>query len=313
MARNKIKNMKIEQDELKPITIGVFESRKKNSIGVFIILTIFVLVIFFLPQISDIVNEYLHPTVNTPVKPVNPVNPEKPEEPNITEDKLYPYIDTLKIENEDITIDTFLLDTTNKTISYVITNNGASIDIEDLNYYLEIYNSDKTLLERVKLASDLNLASGTFRKLTKDIKDSTVSEIGYIALVKKTIDEYPELELTSFVDGTGSIVCTKEHEKVTYKFEKNKLKELTSEVTYQNTDIDYESIYESQSILVNTYNNKVGITSTMFKYDAGHNITTTVNLSEASRTYIFNADTFTLDTEPKVVSFEMEAQNFLCE
>ena len=33
---------------------------------------------------------------------------------------------------------------------------------------------------------------------------------------------------------------------------------------------------------------------------------------EASRTYIFNADTFKLDTDPKVVSFEMEASGFNC-
>ena len=44
----------------------------------------------------------------------------------------------------------------------------------------------------------------------------------------------------------------------------------------------------------------------------GFNITTIVNLEEASRTYIFNADSFKLDTEPKVVSFEMEAQGFSC-
>ena len=59
MAKKKIKNFKVEQDELKPITVGAFESRRKSSIGTFFILTVFVLVIVFLPQITDIVNEYL--------------------------------------------------------------------------------------------------------------------------------------------------------------------------------------------------------------------------------------------------------------
>lgn len=313
MARKKIKNMKIEQEELKPITVGVFESRKKSSIGTFLILTIFIVAIYFLPQISDKINEYLHPTPNVPIKPEEPSNPITPEDPDENEDKLYAYSDTLKIVDDEIMIDTILVNSDNQTISYIITNNGKAQNIEELNYYLEIFNSDKTLLERVKLASDLNLASGAFRNITKNIKTTTASDIGYIALVQKTVDEYPEVELSSFVDGTGSIVCSREHEKVTYKFEKNELRGFTSEVSYQTTDLDYETIYESQSSLANTYNNKVGISSTMFSYDMGYNITTIVNLSEASRTYIFNADTFELDTIPKVVIFEMEAQNFVCE
>ena len=59
MAKKRYKNIKIEQEELKPIAIGEFESRRKTSIGIFIILTIFVLVVIFLPQISSIINEYL--------------------------------------------------------------------------------------------------------------------------------------------------------------------------------------------------------------------------------------------------------------
>ena len=57
MAKKKYKNFKVEGEELKPITIGAFESRKRTSMGIFIILTIFVLVVIFLPEISEKVNE----------------------------------------------------------------------------------------------------------------------------------------------------------------------------------------------------------------------------------------------------------------
>ena len=56
MARKKYKNFKVEQEELKPITIGVFESRKKTSLSIFVILTLFVLFVIFLPEISEKVN-----------------------------------------------------------------------------------------------------------------------------------------------------------------------------------------------------------------------------------------------------------------
>ena len=76
MAKKKYKSFKIEQEELKPMTIGAFESRKRTSIGIFIILTIFVIVVIFLPEISDVVNEYLNPTPTTPVTPNTPQTPE---------------------------------------------------------------------------------------------------------------------------------------------------------------------------------------------------------------------------------------------
>ena len=59
-------------------------------------------------------------------------------------------------------------------------------------------------------------------------------------------------------------------------------------------------------------NKSNGITSNFFINAGGFNITTLIDLESASRTYIFNADTFTLDTTAKEVSFEMEAQGFEC-
>ena len=81
MAKKKYKNVKIEQEELKPIAIGAFESRKKTSLGIFVILTLFVLAVIFLPQISEFIDEYLNPTPSTPVTPNNPT-PEEPAEPD---------------------------------------------------------------------------------------------------------------------------------------------------------------------------------------------------------------------------------------
>lgn len=315
MAKKKrIKNFKLEQEELQPLTIGVFESRKKSSIGTVVILLLFVLFIVFLPQISDIVNSYLNPEVPSvnPSNPVNPVEPGDNPDPGAEED-FYEYTTDLKITNDDITVSNFIVDTTNNTLSYTITNNGDSQDIEALNYYIEIYNSDRTLIERVKLASELNLLSGAYRSITKNISSDAATTVGYIVLIKKTIVEYPEVNLNISGDGSSSLVCTINHEKVTYKFKESKLKELISEVTYKIEDVNYETILEEHKILVNNYNSKTGAVSTMFEYEGGYNITTSVNLSEASRLYVFNADSFSLDTEPKVVKFEMEAQGFKCE
>ena len=108
-------------------------------------------------------------------------------------------------------------------------------------------------------------------------------------------------------------MCSNTHEKVTYKFSAEKLKEVTSEASYLSTDSNYQEQYEANKLKANNYNSKLGIASTFFEHENGYNITTIVNLNEIDRIYIFNADSFKLDTAPKVVKFEMEAQGFKCE
>lgn len=316
MAKKKYKNIKVEQEELKPIAIGAFESRKKTSIGTFIILTIFVLVVIFLPQISDAVNEYLNPTVNTPTTPNTPADPDEPDNPDDGDNEdetFYEYVANLQIEREDITVSEINIDAVNYTLTYNVTNNANTYqDIEDLNYYIEIYNSERTLIERVKLSNSTFLAGGAFQTFTKNISEEAATTVGYLVLVSKTIDDYPEIELSTDAGGNSTLVCTNTHETVTYEFTDNALKEVTSIVEYLTTDPEYTEIYSTYQTLANTYNSTTGITSNFFISTGGFNITTIVNLEEANRSYVFNADTFELDTEPKVVNFEMETQGFDC-
>ena len=316
MARKKYKNFKVEQEELKPITIGVFESRKKTSLSIFVILTLFVLFVIFLPEISEKVNEYLNPTPSTPVTPVNPT-PDEPTEPDDPDENIdetfYSYIPNLTIKREELEVNNLLIDTTTNTLTYNIVNKTTNYqNTEELNYYIEIYNADKTFLERVKLASSGLLAANSSKSYERTISPNTALTAGFIVLDKKTTIEYPEVNLVADGAGISNLVCSKEHEEVTYKFEDNKLKELTSIIEYNLTDTDYANIYANYQTLASTYNTTKGITSNLFNSTTGFNITTIVNLEEASRTNIFNADTFKLDTEPKIVSFEMEAMGFNC-
>lgn len=316
MARKKqkLKNIKLEQTELTPVTIGMFESRKKSSIGTVLILGVFILAVIFLPEISDYVNQYLNknttPTVRPPVIKPSPNDPDDPQE---NDDNFTAYNQDLKITNDEITVNNFKIDPEKLEISYEVTNNfSSSQNLEELNYYLEIYNGEKTLLERIKLVDDRLLNSGAFATFKRNIKSESATTIGYIAILKKTVNDYPIFELKSDEEGNGSLVCAKEHEIVTYKFKDEKLKEVTSRVSYLVTDSDYQTFYEEDKEKANSYNNKLGVISTFFEYETGYNINSSINLSEAERMYLFNADSFKLNTEPKVVKFEMEAQGFTC-
>ena len=315
MARKnkRYKNIKLEQNELTPTAIGIFESRRKSSIGTVLILGIFILAVIFLPDISEYVNKYINQTPGTTPKPTTPNNkPNTPPKDN--DDNFTAFVDNLKITNDDITISNFVIDEVNLTISYDVTNNlNNSENMEALNYYLEIYNTEQTLIERVKLANEITLSNGAFTTFKRNITTESATTIGFIAIIKKTINDYPLVELTNNEGGIGSMVCSNAHEKVTYKFNEEKLKEVTHEASYLNTETNYQALYEANKLKANNYNSKLGIASTFFEHENGYNITTIVNLNEIDRIYIFNADSFKLDTAPKVVKFEMEAQGFKCE
>ena len=315
MARKnkRYKNIKLEQNELTPTAIGIFESRRKSSIGTVLILGIFILAVIFLPDISEYVNKYINQTPGTTPKPTTPNNkPNTPPKDN--DDNFTAFVDNLKITNDDITISNFVIDEVNLTISYDVTNNlNNSENIEALNYYLEIYNTEQTLIERVKLANEITLSNAAFTTFKRNITTESATTIGFIAIIKKTINDYPLVELTNNEGGIGSMVCSNAHEKVTYKFNEEKLKEVTHEASYLKTETNYQALYEANKLKANNYNSKLGIASTFFEHENGYNITTIVNLNEIDRTYIFNADSFKIDTEPKVVKFEMEAQGFKCE
>ena len=315
MARKKIKNFKIEQEELKSQTIGIFESRRKSSISIFIILTLFIGVVIFLPQISNVINAYLNPETPevTPGHVQKPITP--PTDDDTPEEEFYDLSTNPSITQETLTFDNFILDLENNTLSFKLTNSSnSSLALADLNYYLELYNSEHTLLERVKVFTTEGITSNSVLTLTKNISSETSSSLTTLMVVKKDTEYYPNVNLNNNQEGAGALVCTKDYEKVTYKFQDNKLQELTSEINYPQTTLNDFSAFNNYRTLSSEYNNTTGVVSLFSGTETSEylNVTTNVNLAEAKRTYIFNADTFSKDTEPKVVLFEMEAQGFKC-
>ncbi len=311
MSKKKTKNFKIEDQELTPITVGHFESRKKSSLGIFIILSLFILLVIFLPEITDYVNAYLdskNNVVNPGYRPNDPIviPPGDGEE----EKTYYTYNENLVISDDNITLSHIVIDNSLKTISFDVTNKSSS-SLLDLNYYLELYDEDHTLLERLKLATKENVRAGEEQTLVKNISDDSLN-LQDLSLSKLDTKEYPVVSLNANSDGEATLVCENKHETVTYKFINNELKELASDIKYSSLEEGYADIYYNYRTLLNQYNVTNGVSATFFESTDGFNGVINVNLANASRMYIINADTFSLNTEPKIVKFEMESQGFDC-
>ena len=175
---------------------------------------------------------------------------------------------------------------------------------------MELYNNNKTLLQRIKIGGNDNLAPLGYLSFTYNLNDNVGAGASLFALVKIEETEYPVKTIGE--DGTGSLVCRSNNITVTYDFDANLLKGVSSEVAFKNDIEDYNQVYQDYKVDANKYNDLNGVTSTFFEDSTGFSILTTVDLSKAQRDYLFNADTFSLDTEARVVNFEMEAQGFVC-
>lgn len=316
--RKSYKNIKLEQQELEATTIGVFENRKKSSIGIVVIMTIFILAVFFLPEISNLADKYLNPV--TPITPNPNPSPSTPTTPDPNEPDDDDYGNTfynlgseLVITRDDITINGITLDSTNNTLNFkVINNTNSSLVIGNLNYYLELYNSEQTLIGRLKITGLESVANNYPITYKKSISESIANSLISVTLIKRDVNEYPAVTLNTNEEGNGSLICTNENETVTYKFHENALKEVSNELRRLSIEDTYYVDYNDNKIASNNYNTKTGITSSFIEYTEGYTITTTVNLNESNRLYIYSADTFNLNTEPQVVKFELEAQGFKC-
>ncbi|MCM1052538.1 MAG: hypothetical protein NC483_00985 [Ruminococcus sp.] len=316
--KQKFKNVKLEQQELQPTTIGAFENRKKSSLGTFLILAIFILVIVFLPEISEYVDAYFNPVINVPgTNGNNPVNsnptPDPGEDVKDYNNEFYALTSDLVVKRDDISLSNISIDLESNTMNFQVANvTQGSLVLGDLNYYLELYNADKTLLERVKITGTESVAPNYPREYKKKILTTTAVNFDTFLLVTKDAQDYPNFSINSDEDGKGSLVCRTDNETITYKFTSGALKELTSEYRHSINDVNYATEYTENKNKATNYNSKSGVVSSFIEYNEGYTITSNINLSEASRQYIFNADTFKLDTEPKIVKFEMEAQGFTC-
>lgn len=313
----RIRNMKLEQNELSSTTIGAFENRKKSSVGAFVLVGFFILVVVFLPDISDMVHNYVNkPVTVNPTPNPTPVTPTpEPDEPRV-DDTVYPLTSDLRIEREDVLLNEFVLDKDNATLNFnVINNSGQYQAIENLNYYLELYNESQTLLGRIKLTGEQNLASGAFVQYKKNIEPDVANALASFTLVKKTALEYPAFNVTGDASGEGILTCSsiKNNSEVTYSFKNDELTYVRSEVTFSGENLEATEEYNANKAAVERYHKMDGVVSIFTAYDGGYKITTDITSNQAKRFYVFDADSFAAKTSSRVVKFEMEAQGYKCE
>lgn len=303
-----VKKVKINEEELSITKIGEITSGEQSPflvIGIFLVLLVF---IFFLPNLVNLIKgestktDYGTPTEKEP----------EPEEPIEKEEPYYELSDTLKVSLEEtLVLNKFKIE--NSEIQFTITNNGENrFNFNRKNYFLELYTEENTFLERIILKK-VTIPKEESVTFNYTISEVTATNTKKIRFVEKEIADYPNIELTKNDAGEELLVCTRDFETLTYKFQTGKLQTITDVVNNTNKeDASYNEKLEEWKNKVATYNNIGGISSTWIDTGNGFFVNTVLDLEKVKLENIDNENYYAYETEAKIVKFEMEARGFTC-
>ena len=177
-----------------------------------------------------------------------------------------------------------------------------AIEINGKNYYLELYDSNKTLIQRIKITGNTLNANGTTNLVYEIINKNNVNQFRFLS---KTIDEYPEYNSES-----GSITCKKDNETYIYKFKNNKLYTETELYTVNTTTtVVNEETYNNK---VSKYNAINGITSQTTNENNTFTFKADIDLSKAKVSSLNNVHLYENNSLAKTIYFEMNAMGYSC-
>lgn len=309
----------INKEELMPTNLGSFKQKETGIILTVGIIIVFVLGIIFLPQIMDMVD----PVNNAPIPYVpiddNPTNPDNPDD--TPEDKVvvYELKEGLEIDEQGYTFHDFVLNTTPGTFSFVLTNHtGAANFFKNHSYYIEYYSESEELLGRTKMDVD-----GTSTSVKQEYSISNVTKVGLVTKISVReidVEEYPAVKLTVNADKVPYLECSSQNHTITYFFNqtssKYALKQIEDSFVMDNSMDSYEASLTRYTNLSNSLKNVDGIEVSLIPTVDGFEFIQEVFLDQISETnrknYLKDFYYYPVDTDARVISFELQAQDYIC-
>lgn len=308
----KKKKIVIIDQELVPTTLAVKADKKKTSIfsivWLFIIFSIFIAAVIFLPDISAYINNYLNPEPSTSGGSSNTNNQTKNDD-NSAKDEIKEYLlsENPVVETEQFTLSNFKIE--NNNISFDITNKTTDIlDLGKYNYFLNFYDTNKKLVQRIMFQDEAISSSSAINLNYKLADANTVS----MTLLEIKPEDYPSHVVSVNENNQGSLICEKDYEKVEYLLSNNKLYAIKDNFIVSKTDVSYNNFYQNYQSLQPTYNNLNGVTSSLREENDSLVFNTTINLNTYQEGSIKSKVIYSKDTDAKIINFELEASGYSC-
>jgi len=315
--RKKAEPIVLNQTELIPTTLGTLNQKENGPFVVIFIILLLLACIVGLPYLDA----YLNPTIDdfpgTPTtKPKDPTKP-TPDDPG-REENYYDLSDTLNITFDGFTFTNFKLDNENYTLQFLITNvSGTTSYFQNRNYFMELYDNENTLLQRIKLTKE-EIASS----INYTYNVTNPSKIKKILLTEINEQDYPNITLITNNDGVPALTCTKDTRTITYHFtkpendEKYQLTSFTEQQTFSNQAENYNDTLITYTTLAETLGELKGVDVDLLPISSGFNYRLSVDLNQITNNEWernFKEDVYyKKDTEAKIIAFDLSSSGFTC-
>lgn len=308
----KKKKVDINGKPLEAVTIGQIKQSKYGWIGTILLFALFGGVIYFLPDITKLYQEFEsgstkpagNSTNNTLVNP-DEEEPDAPETP--VESKLYLFGTDNVLTKGDLEFTQ--ISYINNVLSFKIVNkSNTTYNLENLNLYFETYDlntAEKNILNTIAIKG--NLAGEATVEYTFNIKGGAL----YFDIKEIKEDDYTYIDLTPDENNNVVLTCVKGEETVKYTFFNNSLKKVENKVVISKTDVNYDNLYSKYNTLVVKYGTTNGIKTSLSTNMLNMTFNMEIDYSYFTET-IENNYYFTSGETPRVVNFKMESELFEC-
>ena len=313
MAKRKAKEpIVIDKTPLKATSLGNLETKENGPLVAILWVGLLVVCIISLPYIADFVQNYQNnKIIDTPTKKPDHTS-DNNTQGEITKDQaIYNFEKNLVITENKFNLSDFSV--ANNVLTFKITNVGGDVDyFKKHNYFVELFNDDKTLLQRIKFDG---ITINKSKTITLNVDAVSFTKISFI---EKDVKDYPNVTLKK-VSEIPTLTCQNKDLKVIYTFstdEDNKLKTIETNYSYASTNKDYEQMLSRYETYATSYNSLGGVKATLIPINTGFTFKVNIDLAtipEASYTSTFTDKYYySLDTEAKIVAFELKTSGFTC-
>ena len=278
------------------------DNNKKNSPVLLIVLFFVVLAfIFFMPNISKLFEKDPETIVDVDTK-------KSYDDDSKNMVNIYDYTNDLVINYDGLSLSDFDL---SNGLAFTLTNNKESTLLyNDTKYYVELFDNANMLVKRLLLSFDKKINPGEKYQFNFD----SVS-FSKISLVKKTVNDYPYVELTKNENEEYQLTCSNSNNEVyTYYFDVNakllKIKYTLFKEKTNNQDYLVDAInYKNKAIELDT---KDGIDATFQESLNGFDYINLYDLDLVKAENLDNNFLYQKGTLSKVINFEVSSQGYIC-
>lgn len=294
--RKKLKNVKINEQELTPTVIGYLDEKKANPLFLIVVFGILLAFLYYLPEINQYVeqkrgNDY---SGNVPYVPSD--NEEKFEQNDAG--KEFDFSEASMIVMNEITFSDFKV--VDDTLSLVAKNNSSKmIELGQYGYYIYLKDSDGSINDAIKLDEIVVLEESE-----KDL----VFNIESISISKVFIDVFKEEYVNEVTLVDNKLTCTLEDETYIYNFENDTL--INEKYIYQTYDASDSLIYKYQK-RKEKYEVYEGV-EINFDDNNGLYYEVLVDVNIADTTKLNDENIFYKTFKPKVIKFKMKENGYSC-